>query len=264
MTELRQRPPSQAPQSSQPSQPSQPSEPSQPSKPSSKPISISALAKREDTSISVLDICRVLVFLVLASCTLSYFITKESAVWNMKRPAFTRFEAWRSWVSGPQQHTDASLRAYDGSDPTLPILLALNGTIYDVSAGRRHYGPGGSYHFFAGADASRAFVTSCFQTDITPDMRGVETMFLPLDDPEIDALYTKRELKILRQKEARSAKEEVRKALKHWVDFFEGSRKYFKVGTVKREKGWENRGEPPELCESAQKQRKPRPRPEGK
>lgn len=67
--------------------------------------------------------------------------------------------------------------------------MAINGTIYDVSNGRKHYGPGGSYHFFAGADASRGFVTGCFDTDRTPDMRGVEEMYLPLDDPEIDGLF---------------------------------------------------------------------------
>jgi predicted heme/steroid binding protein len=90
--------------------------------------------------------------------------------------------------NGPIQYTDADLKAYDGTDPTKPILLAINGTIYDVSNGRKHYGPEGSYHLFAGADASRGFVTGCFDTDRTPDMRGVEEMFLPLDDPEIDGL----------------------------------------------------------------------------
>jgi predicted heme/steroid binding protein len=121
-----------------------------------------------------------------------------------------------STQQGPKQYTDLDLKDYDGSNPDLPILLAVNGTIYDVSKGRRHYGPGGSYHFFAGADASRAFVTGCFQTDIIPDMRGVEEMFLPHDDPEVDSLYTKAELKIMREKERREAKREVYEKLKHW------------------------------------------------
>ena len=83
--------------------------------------------------------------------------------------------------------TDGELRAYDGTDPAKPLYLAINGTIYDVPNGRRFYGPGGSYHFFGGADASRAFVTSCFDSDITPDMRGVEEMFMPKSTPEVDA-----------------------------------------------------------------------------
>ena len=33
--------------------------------------------------------------------------------------------------------TDEQLLAYDGSDPNKPIYVALNGTIYDVSASRQ-------------------------------------------------------------------------------------------------------------------------------
>jgi len=181
-----------------------------PSTPSKSPKSATTLAKEEDTSsFSILDIFRVLTFVILVSSALSYFVTRESFVWGLERPDFTRLDVLKSWLvttpplplllqdtlltpvapqNGPIQYTDADLKAYDGTDPTKPILLAINGTIYDVSNGRKHYGPGGSYHLFAGADASRGFVTACFDTDRTPDMRGVEEMFLPLDDPEIDGL----------------------------------------------------------------------------
>jgi hypothetical protein len=165
-------------------------------------------------------------------------------------------------------------------------LLAINGTIYDVSNGRKHYGPGGSYHFFAGADASRGFVTGCFDTDRTPDMRGVEEMYLPLDDLEIDGLfvspprdtklcsrmanaglwcrYSSKEMKIMREQEKRRAKQKVHEALKHWVDFFGNSKKYTRVGEVRREKGWETKGPAPTLCARAQEGRSKRARPEGK
>jgi hypothetical protein len=182
------------------------------------------------------------------------------------------------------------MKAYDGTDPTKPILLAINGTIYDVSNGRKHYGPGGSYHLFAGADASRGFVTGCFDTDRTPDMRGVEEMFLPLDDPEIDGLwdsflsplllpfigektpglrwqvrrYSSSQMKIMKEQEKRKAKVEVYKALKHWVDFFGNSKKYTRVGEVKREEGWQTKGPAPTLCARAQEGRSKRHRPEGK
>jgi hypothetical protein len=89
-------------------------------------------------------------------------------------------------------------------------------------------------------------------------MRGVEAMFMPKDDPEVDALYEKGELKKLREQERRKAKEEVHKALKHWVDFFGGSKKYTKVGRVQRAEGWENRGPVPVLCASAEQKRKSR------
>ena len=43
-----------------------------------------------------------------------------------------------------------------------PIYLALLGGVFDVTKGADHYGPGGGYHFFAGRDSSRAFVTGNF------------------------------------------------------------------------------------------------------
>ncbi|KAN0106782.1 cytochrome b5 [Hyaloscypha variabilis] len=231
----------------------------------SPPKSASTLLKEEDTSrFSLLDAFRLLTFVVLVSSALSYFVTRNSVVWNLSLPNFTRLSVLKSWLNGPIQYTDADLRFYDGTDPTKPILLAINGTIYDVSNGRKHYGPGGSYHLFAGADASRGFVTGCFDTDRTPDMRGVEEMFLPKDDPEIDGLYSSAQMKILREQEKRKAKIETYNALKHWVDFFANSKKYTKVGQVKREKGWETKGPAPTLCARAQEGRSVRARPEGK
>lgn len=47
-------------------------------------------------------------------------------------------------------------------------------------------------------------------------MRGVEEMFIPLDNKEVDKLYAKGELKALREQERRNAKKEVDKALRHW------------------------------------------------
>lgn len=246
---------------------SEPTESSESSEQEKTKLSPSQLAKAEDSAFSLLDVARTIVFLILASTALSYFITRESFVWNLERPSWTRPAVIKSYFSGPQAYTDVSLRAYDGSspDPTVPILLAINGTIYDVSAGRRHYGPGGSYHFFAGADASRAFVTSCFDSDITPDMRGVEEMFIPLDDEEVDALYTKEELEVVKKRERKVARRKVDEALRHWVDFFAKSNKYHKVGEVKREKGWETKGPAPTLCPRAQEGRpKSRARPAGR
>jgi len=42
------------------------------------------------------------------------------------------------------------LRMYDGSDSNRGIYLAILGSVYDVSSGRKHYGPDGSYSFFSG------------------------------------------------------------------------------------------------------------------
>ena len=159
---------------------------------------------------------------------------------------------------GPIQLTPAELAAFDGTDPKKPLYLAINGTIYDVTPGARMYGPGGSYHWFAGVDAARAYVTGCFSTDRTPDMRGVEDMFLPLDDPEVDRLYTAAEMKKLQEEELQQARKQVHDALKHWVDFFANSKKYHKVGTVKRAPNWLEKEPKKDLCEVAAKGRKPR------
>lgn len=33
-------------------------------------------------------------------------------------------------------------------------------------------------------------MTNCFAEDGNPDMRGVEEMFIPLDDPEVDGQFS--------------------------------------------------------------------------
>lgn len=86
-------------------------------------------------------------------------------------------------------------------------------------------------------------------------------MFLPLDNPAIDSQYTSGQLKALREQERRRAREEVDKALRHWVEFFGNSKKYTRVGYVRREAGWEEKLEKRELCEKAQAKRKARKAP---
>ncbi|KPJ10521.1 Membrane-associated progesterone receptor component 2 [Papilio machaon] len=55
--------------------------------------------------------------------------------------------------------TVAELRQYDGSQPDGRVLVAVNGWIFDVTRGRRFYGPGGPYAAFGGKDASRGLAT---------------------------------------------------------------------------------------------------------
>lgn len=52
-------------------------------------------------------------------------------------------------------YTQASLNGYNGDNPEKPVLLALDGWVYDISPGRAtFYDPGKPYHFLAGTDAS--------------------------------------------------------------------------------------------------------------
>ncbi|WKY02086.1 hypothetical protein Q1695_015809 [Nippostrongylus brasiliensis] len=54
------------------------------------------------------------------------------------------------------------LSLFDGTRASRPVYLAILGRIYNVDKGRKHYGKGGGYHFFAGRDATRAFVSGDF------------------------------------------------------------------------------------------------------
>ena len=60
-----------------------------------------------------------------------------------------------------QDMTLQQLRQYDGISENSDdrICVAVNGKIFDVSKGKRFYGPGGPYSGFAGRDASRGLAT---------------------------------------------------------------------------------------------------------
>ncbi|KAJ3695427.1 hypothetical protein LUZ60_000804 [Juncus effusus] len=69
--------------------------------------------------------------------------------------------------------TAAQLKAYDGSDASKPIYLAVRGKIYDVSSGKNFYGPGGAYAVFAGKECARALgKMSKEESDCSADLSG--------------------------------------------------------------------------------------------
>ncbi|KAK5116502.1 hypothetical protein LTR62_008051 [Meristemomyces frigidus] len=208
-------------------------------------------------SFSIIDILRIVAGLMLLNCLLSYFITNDSLLWGYK-PWFIRPAVVLRYIQGPIHLTDAQLLAYNGTDPTKPIYLALNGTIYDVTAGRRIYGPGGSYHVFAGKDAARGFISGCFAEDAVPDLRGVEWTYIPTDVPALGTPGVTAEQKSYREREVRRARKKVREVLAGWAELFEGAKgkkDYFVVGVVDRAEGWLDQVEKRGLCAQAERQR---------
>lgn len=58
-------------------------------------------------------------------------------------------------ITSTRIFTSQELQKYDGTNPDLPIYLALEGLIYDVSEGKEFYSVGGSYHYLAGKDSTK-------------------------------------------------------------------------------------------------------------
>jgi len=145
------------------------------------------------------------------------------------------------------------LSAYDGTDPTLPIYVGLNGQIYDVSAAKQTYGPDGSYGFFSGRDSARAFLTGCFKDDLTGDLRGVETMYMPADLDTQPQDMPRGQWKIKREQDRRSAMKQVNDGIEGWAKVLRGDtgRPYFWVGSILREKDHWEKQEMPILCDAA-------------
>uniref|UniRef100_A0A1D2AF57 Cytochrome b5 heme-binding domain-containing protein n=2 Tax=Auxenochlorella protothecoides TaxID=3075 RepID=A0A1D2AF57_AUXPR len=91
------------------------------------------------------------------------------------------------------------LSKYDGKHG-LGLFMAVMGEVYDVSAGKRHYGLGGGYHSLAGKDASRSLATGNFVEDLHDDIHDFSN-------------------------------EQIKAVLK-WRDFYHKSTKYHLVGHV--------------------------------
>ncbi|KAF9076831.1 cytochrome b5-like heme/steroid binding domain-containing protein [Rhodocollybia butyracea] len=121
-----------------------------------------------------------------------------SYTWNYE----SKLEHLKTFIPTDQRYfSERTLATYDGSLSGKPIYLAIDGDVYDVTKGKA-YQPGGSYHYFTGIDAARAFGTGCIQarTHLTHDLRG-------LTQDEI-------------------------KTLEHWKDFYANHKDYKKVGRV--------------------------------
>jgi len=140
---------------------------------------------------------RYALLVLLISLLLSRIIT-EHWLWGYEG----KYARLRYYFPGPEEEfTLERLAQHDGTQgPDKPLLLAIKGVVYNVDANKAMYGPGASYHHFVGKDASRAFVTGCFKSGLSPDLRG-------LSPKQLDSL-------------------------EYWSNFFENSPRYFRVGTL--------------------------------
>ncbi|CUS08667.1 unnamed protein product [Tuber aestivum] len=81
----------------------------------------------------------------------------------MSAPALKNFEPKDPVQLSPPKDDPISVEKLgeaDGSAEGRPVYVAIKGIVFDVSNNRSSYGPGGSYHVFAGKDASRALAKS--------------------------------------------------------------------------------------------------------
>ncbi|OAA65802.1 membrane-associated progesterone receptor component 1 [Niveomyces insectorum RCEF 264] len=84
--------------------------------------------------------------------------------------------------------TPRTLLPYNGQDGK-PVYLAVRGRVFDVTAGRNFYGPGGPYENFAGRDASRGLASHSFDEDmLTKDLDGPLDPLADLDGEQREAL----------------------------------------------------------------------------
>jgi len=75
----------------------------------------------------------------------------------------------------------AELRRFNGEDDSLPVYVAINGQIFDVSSRRDIYGKGGGYNLFAGYDASRALAKSSFENADIENPSTADLSFMERD-----------------------------------------------------------------------------------
>lgn len=113
-------------------------------------------------------------------------------------PVPSEFKSGYTWM--PKSHpptvlfknyTPKTLAPFDGKDGGR-ILLAIMGTVFDVSAGKSFYGPDGMYGNFAGRDASRGMAKQSFEPDVlTPTDEPIDklTDLKPEDIDNMKAWY---------------------------------------------------------------------------
>ncbi|KAK6456149.1 cytochrome b5-like heme/steroid binding domain-containing protein [Scheffersomyces xylosifermentans] len=172
--------------------------------------------EKKPDSFGFVDVLRVLGGVIFLNAFLSWWFTSSSTWGYDGKWINTSYLAHRI-TNNFVNLTLEELSLFNGTDSRLPIYVAVNGSVYDVSASRGIYGPKGSYRMLSGKDAARVYVTGCFRNpaEYTYDLRGLD-------------------------------EEEASHDVKEWQIFYEHHPKYWLVGHVQHEV---IQGEPPEPCE---------------
>jgi len=76
---------------------------------------------------------------------------------------------------GPRVFTKAELAQY--VDIKHGLKVAICGQVFDVTKGAEFYAKGAGYGFFAGRDASLAFATGNFKTNLTDNVGAPASFF---------------------------------------------------------------------------------------
>jgi len=81
---------------------------------------------------------------------------KQYAEYEAQMKVIQEEKAKKAFIEPKDFWKEEELKQYDGTlDPEGPILVAVNGKVFNVYKGRHFYGPGCEYHIFAGRDATR-------------------------------------------------------------------------------------------------------------
>ena len=80
---------------------------------------------------------------------------------------------------GPRVFTKAELATYVDKE----LKVAICGQVFDVTKGAEFYAKGAGYGFFAGRDASLAFATGNFKTNLTDNVGAPASFFVAARHP---------------------------------------------------------------------------------
>ncbi|AOA62122.1 hypothetical protein PP7435_CHR2-0783 [Komagataella phaffii CBS 7435] len=125
------------------------------------------------TRLNLIDLLRVAGGVLLLNCIFSFVFT-SSPTWNYSGK-YVDPRYYKHLITPNIVLTDAQLAVFNGNKQHLPVYVAVNGTIFDVTKNRHLYSKGSSYHRFAGRDGSRALGTGCLTNpnEYTWDLRGL-------------------------------------------------------------------------------------------